>query len=262
MAKFRLPGPLCTFLDSLEIDTGTLCLAASPAPGPMLMAAPPTGGGATPPTKVPATPAGPAGGSTTPVAKLTKADFDAAASTLGPGVAVAIIRAFAEVESGGKSGFGPEGLPVIAYEGHIFRKYTNKAYDKDHPLLSYKYVTKAGPEWKKNNKDQATAWKTLGDAMALDHDAALQSCSWGMFQVMGFNYSSCGYPSVDDFVTAMKAGERGQLDAFVGFCKSKPGMVAALKAKDFIKLATLYNGADFGDYDKRIEKAYKKYGGT
>lgn len=266
MANFRLPGPLCTVLrlsgplctvlGRLEADAGTLSRSASPIPGPV-------GPQATPPPLAPTLQKeSPAATAATPVVKLTDTDFRMAAATLGPGVSVAIIRAFAEVESGGKSGFGPAGKPIIAYEGHTFRKLTNHAHDEQYPLLSYKYVTKAGPEWKLNNKDQETAWKTLAQAMALDRSAALQSCSWGMFQVMGFNFRDCGYSSIDDFVAAMSAGERGQLDAFVGYCRKKPGMVEALKANNFVAMATLYNGKDFGDYDKKIARAYKKYGGT
>lgn len=193
--------------------------------------------------------------------KLTAGDYQAAATSLGGGISAAIIQAFAEVESGGRSGFGPAGLPVIAFEGHIFRKYTEKKYDATHPKLSYKYVKKAGPEWKENNKDQKTAWITLNTAMELDAAAAVKACSWGMFQVMGFNYSACGYDSATSFVAAMKAGEQGQLKAFVAFCKAVPGMVEALKSKNFVKMATLYNGEDYGDYDTRISKAYKKHGG-
>jgi hypothetical protein len=195
-------------------------------------------------------------------AKLTPADFQAAASALGPGVPVAIVRAFAEVESGGKSGFDAKGRPVIAYEGHWFRKLTDRKFDAAHPLLSYPYVKKAGPEWQTNNKNPDAAWQTLQSAMALDHGAAVQSCSWGMFQVMGFNFASCGYANVDAFVAAMSASERGQLDAFVGFCRSLKDMVKAMAAKDFKAMATKYNGEDYGDYDTRIANAYKKYGGT
>jgi hypothetical protein len=57
---------------------------------------------------------------------------------------------------------------------------------------------------------------------------------------MGFNYSACGYATVDDFVAAMKAGESGQLDAFLGHCKKTPGMVGALQAKT---LATTTSGS-------------------
>jgi hypothetical protein len=195
-----------------------------------------------------------------PPGPVGDSNYAAAAQALG--VQVAMIRAFAEVESGGKSGFGPSGLPIIAYEGHIFRRYTKGAFDQSNPLLSYPYRKKAGPEWQANNKNQETAWKTLNAAMALNHEAALLACSWGMFQVMGFNYTMCGYPDVDAFVGAMKAGQQGQLEAFVGFCKATKGLPQALAAKDFARCAALYNGTDYGDYDKRIERAFRKYGGT
>lgn len=201
--------------------------------------------------------AAPSGG----VGKLTEASFATAAEALKPGVQLAMIRAFAEVESGGKSGFSPSGLPIIAYEGHIFRKYTKGKYDKSHPLLSYPYKKKAGPEWQANNKNQTMAWKTLNAAMDLDHEAALKACSWGMFQVMGFNYETCGFANVDEFVAKMKVGEQGQLDAFVGFCLKTRGLRKALADKNFVACATIYNGSDYGDYDKRIERAFKKYGG-
>jgi hypothetical protein len=247
---------VCTVFNPFELDEGTMCLAQSPLCGPLTgipdyLLPPPTGqtarsalvGAAGTPNRTP----------------LTDADFEAAAASLGSGIPAALVRAFAEVESGGKSGFGADGRPVIAYEGHIFRKYTHRKYDKEHPLLSYPYVNKAGTEWKANNKDQAKAWKTLQDAMALDEDAALMACSWGMFQVMGFNYQDCGYQSVQGFVAAMKSGEKGQLEAFVGFCRKRKRLVKALQDQDFEQMATIYNGEDFGDYDARIEKAFKKH---
>jgi len=261
MAQFRLPGPLCKFLGALEIDAGTLCRQASPRPGTVDHTHPPA------PhhhrhkrhhhaksAMVLARAAG--------TSKISAAEFEAAAWQLGGGISAALVHAFADVESGGKSGFGPSGLPVIAFEGHWFRKFTHKVYDLDHPFLSYPYAKKAGPEWVHNNKDQATAWKTLEEALAIDHEAALKSCSWGMFQVMGFNHASCGYKTLDDFVAAMKAGEAGQLLAFVGFCKSTPACLEAMQKKDFKGMAIGYNGPDYGDYDKRIERAYKKYVGT
>lgn len=193
---------------------------------------------------------------------LTPADFAAAAHSIDPRIDPLLVRAFARVESGGRSGFGPAGLPIIAYEGHRFRDYTDEKYDKDYPLLSYPYVTKAGPEWQKNNKNQKTAWEALTAACALQEDAALQACSWGMFQVMGSNYDICGYRDVRAFVVAMKTSQRGQIDAFVAFCKQTAGMRSAMLGKNYAKMARHYNGNDFGDYGKRIEKFYKLYGGT
>lgn len=192
---------------------------------------------------------------------LSNQDFAAAAALLGADIKVALIHAFAEVESGGRSGFGPAGKPVIAYEGHIFRLYSGGKFDATNPRLSYPYVIKAGPEWRLNNVNQDTAWKTLNAAMALDKEAALQACSWGMFQVMGFNFKDCGYPTVDAFATAMQTGAPAHLNAFVTFCQKKTGMVAAMRNLDYEGMARRYNGDDFGDYPKRIEKAYGKYSG-
>ena len=104
---------------------------------------------------------------------LSETDFQNAATQLGNGISVNIIKAFATVESGGRSGFGPAKLPVIAFEGHLFRKYTKHIYDQAHPLLSYPYKKKAGPQWQTNNKDQAKAWETMATAFALDQEAAL-----------------------------------------------------------------------------------------
>lgn len=190
--------------------------------------------------------------------KLKEKDFVDAANALG-GASVAILKAFAEVECGGKSGFGPDGLPVIAYEGHIFRRLTLKRHDAINPTLSYRYTAKAGSEWRKNNSCHSASWKTLRAAMELDIDAALQSCSWGMFQIMGFNYKGCGFNKLQEFIAAMKAGEREQLFAFVEFCKSRSNLSRAIMEKDFQKMALLYNGADYGDYDKLIERSYRKY---
>ncbi|WP_395611094.1 N-acetylmuramidase family protein [Pseudomonas sp. B22129] len=188
---------------------------------------------------------------------LTDADFKNAAAVLGNGISVNLIKAFAIVESGGRSGFGPAKLPVIAFEGHTFRKYTGQRYDKAYPLLSYPYLVKAGPQWKANNKDQATAWRTLADAFKLDPEAALKSASYGMFQIMGFNSGACGYKNVTDFVVAMKLNAGEQLKAFVGFCSKNPALIKAMKNKDYAGMARNYNGADFGNYDKRIQKEYE-----
>ena len=208
----------------------------------------------------PASPA-PAGGSGGAARKLTDRDYVDAAARLGRDIDPLLVRALATVESGGRSGFGPDGLPKIAFEGHWFRKLTKNKYDETHPLLSYPYKTKAGWQWQKNNKDHATAWRTLREAMALDANAALQSTSWGMCQVLGANYWKCGYKDVFAFVEAMKAGERGQLEAFVGYCLKTPGMVSALRRKDFAGMARAYNGDDYGTYDKQFATEYKKLGG-
>lgn len=192
---------------------------------------------------------------------LSETDFQNAATQLGGGISVNIIKAFATVESGGRSGFGPAKLPVIAFEGHLFRKYTKHIYDQAQPLLSYPYKKKAGPQWQTNNKDQAKAWETMATAFALDQEAALMSASWGMFQIMGFNYASCGYKTVFEFSAALKVNAGNQLKAFLGFCSKSPALMKAMKSKDFTSMARNYNGEDYGNYDVLMQKAYEKLEG-
>lgn len=73
---------------------------------------------------------------------LSDADYQYAATQLGDGIPANLIKAFAQVESGGRSGFAPNGLPIIAFEGHWFQRLTNGKYDQTHPLLSYRYKKK------------------------------------------------------------------------------------------------------------------------
>lgn len=192
---------------------------------------------------------------------LSESDFQNAATQLGSGISVNIIKAFATVESGGRSGFGPAKLPVIAFEGHLFQRYTKHIYDQAHPLLSYTYKKKAGPQWQINNKDQTKAWETMATAFALDQEAALMSASWGMFQIMGFNFASCGYKTVFEFSAALKVNAGNQLKAFLGFCSKSPALMKAMKTKDFTGMARNYNGEDYGNYDVLMQKAYEKLEG-
>ncbi|MCL2891546.1 N-acetylmuramidase family protein [Brenneria tiliae] len=194
-------------------------------------------------------------------ASLTDQDFINAVGILENKVDINVIRAFATVESGGKEGFSELSLPVIAYEGHIFRKYSQRKYDQTHPLLSYSYKKKAGPEWQKNNANQRTAWNTLVKAYELDDEAALKATSWGMFQIMGFNHAACGYKDVFIFVNAMKANAGNHLNAFLKLCQSNAALLSAMQRKDFKSMAYNYNGKDYGDYDIRMQRVYDRLSG-
>jgi hypothetical protein len=78
-----------------------------------------------------------------------------------------------------------------------------------------------------------------------------------MFQMMGFNFASCGYKSVFEFTAALKINAGNQLKAFVSFCSQSPSLIKAMKEKDYVAMARNYNGKDYGDYDRRIKKAYE-----
>ncbi|NJM92326.1 MAG: N-acetylmuramidase family protein [Rhodospirillaceae bacterium] len=73
----------------------------------------------------------------------------------------------------------PNRRPKILFERHIFHQRTNGKFDATHPDISH-------PKWGEYGKASAQ-YDRLGRAMALDRQAALESASWGLPQVMGFN---------------------------------------------------------------------------
>jgi len=188
---------------------------------------------------------------------LTEYDYQQAYETLNRKIDINIIKAFSIVESGGRTGFNEMNLPKIAFEGHWFRKLTKMKYDYTHPSLSYRYKKKAQAEWQKNNSDQRSSWNALKAAYALDANAAIQAASWGMFQTMGFNYTMCGYKSIEHFLCDMKASAGKHLEAFLIFCQKNVALNHAMVNKDFYGMAYHYNGSDFGNYDQQMKRMYE-----
>jgi hypothetical protein len=182
---------------------------------------------------------------------LTDTDFENAATTLG--CEIACIRAVNEVEAP-MGGFLTSGRPTILFEAHIFSRLTKHVYDK--------YATDiSSRKWNKSlYKGGEKEYDRIEKAMALDRNAALQSASWGRFQIMGFNYDKVGYTSVEDFVTAMYQSEARQLEAFIAYIRSA-NLVKALCEKRWADLARGYNGSSYAEnqYDVKLKKAYDKY---
>lgn len=163
---------------------------------------------------------------------LLATDFKKAAEFLGTDVAT--IMAVAEVESNG-GGFFADGQPKILFEAHIFSRRTQGQYDKTNPNLS-------SPKWNKAlYLGGIREHMRLAEAVKLDRTAALESASWGMFQIMGFNFARCGFANVQDFVNAMYQSEGAQLMAFCQFVKSSH-LDDELQRGDLVAFAFGYNG--------------------
>lgn len=180
---------------------------------------------------------------------LTDADYKKAADTLG--CEVAAIKAVVSVETGRKP-HDDQGRPTILFERHKFKKFTNGVYDKTHPDLS-------------GSQGGYGAFRIqygkLKRAAVLNEDAALKSCSWGAFQIMGFNHLLAGHASAADMVAAMIGSQSEQLKAFVSFIESSNTLSTAIVDKKWAKFAKAYNGPDYAknNYDTRMQNAYNKY---
>lgn len=106
------------------------------------------------------------------------------------------------------------------------------------------------------------SYKRLAKAYAINKEAALKSCSWGAFQIMGEHCGKMKYASATAFVKAMSRSEREHIRAFVLFCKHvNPKIIKDMKAKNFESIAKRYNGADYKllGYDKKLQSSYDKW---
>jgi hypothetical protein len=178
---------------------------------------------------------------------LTASDFNAALTALG--VDAASIWALLEVESG-KAGYLPDRRPQILFERAVFHSRTGGQYDESHPGIS---ATTWG-----GYSGGAAEYARLAEAYALDADAALQSVSWGISQIMGFNFSAAGYSSVSDFVSDACASEAAQLQAFESFLEHT-GIGASMQAHDWTSVARKYNGSgQVATYAGRLETNFNK----
>jgi hypothetical protein len=177
-------------------------------------------------------------------------DYETAAYLLNCDVAA--IKAVAEVESSG-NGFLEDGRAKILFEGHIFYKYTQGAYKDTHPTICYY------PWTKQFYLGGADEYKRLAEAETLDKSAARMSASYGKFQVMGFNFSVCGFSNVDDFYDAMQQDEASQLNAFCEYIKHNC-LDSCLEEHEWVDFAKRYNGLYYwkNNYDKKLEQAYNK----
>jgi hypothetical protein len=182
---------------------------------------------------------------------LTEDDYIRASDALECDVAA--IKAVCEVEAP-RGGFLPSGEPAILFEAHHFARLTGKRYNDSHPHISSATWNRA--LYKGGQAEHAR----LAEASALDRDAALQSASWGKFQIMGFNWYACNYSSLQNFINAMYRSEGDHLDAFVGFVKSNR-LDSALRDHRWADFARGYNGAGYAanQYDTKLAAAWRKY---
>lgn len=169
----------------------------------------------------------------------------------------ALLLAVDKKESRG-SGFieseGPyKGELKILFERHHFSRFTNRKFDRTHPSIS---GTRGG--YLGGHREFAR----LMAAIELNPTAALMSASWGRYQIMGFNFSVCGYDRVQSMVNDFYRGEDRQFEGFINFLtRTRSGgdsLLNHLRDKKWALFARGYNGPRFkeNNYDTDLAKLY------
>lgn len=183
-------------------------------------------------------------------------------------VPLANLYAINEVESKG-NGFLDNGKPVILFERHImYRQLSRVRHDGDDPAELKRHADQLAATNPAIVNPKAGGYaggtaehQRLTTARLIDDTAALESASWGAFQIMGFHWKRLGYGSAQDFVTAMSADESQQFDAFVRFIETDPTLYKALRARKWAEFAKLYNGPDYQRnlYDIKLQRAFERH---
>lgn len=203
---------------------------------------------------------------------ITEEQFVSAATQLR--CETATVKAVRQVESSG-NGFLPDGRLATLFEGHQFWIQLKVAgFDPakfvgafpNYSNIVYKFWTRKWylggiREWDRIN-GALQVCKILGAPIS----AALNSASYGAFQIMGFNHNACGQPSAQDMITYMNKGEYEQLDCFLKYCLASK-LDDELRRKDWANFARGYNGPGYkgnpatvnDDYDLKLYSAYKKF---
>lgn len=172
------------------------------------------------------------------------------------GIELAVLQAVMQIEAR-RNGF-VEGRPVILFERHIFyRQLKKQQLNADLLYAHYPSLVNPKPGGYIGGRYE---YNRLMSAKKINEVAAIESASWGLFQIMGFHWSLLGYHSAQDFESCLSLDEYHQLDAFVRFisCKENRTMLNALRKKDFALFARLYNGPAHAKnrYVQKMESAY------
>lgn len=188
-------------------------------------------------------------------ARLTREEIVAAARQLG--CEAAALRAVLAVESR-ERGFLNDDKPVVLFERHWFHRLTRGAYAEQWDISNLRaggYAT--GPSFEARGQAE---WARMMRAAKLDWDAAMMSASWGLPQLMGFNFGACGCVSIDQFVERMQQNEAAQLGLLVEFLKSR-GLADELQRRDWELFARIYNGPAFrqNKYDEKLAAMYARF---
>lgn len=190
--------------------------------------------------------------------QVSQEDLIKAAEELG--ISLAVMAAVAEVESIGEGFFENTDKPVILFERHVFYERAKDAgLLEQSPNFGHKYPNICNPS-PGGYSGGAAEYQRFKLASWMSPTIAKESCSWGMFQIMGYHWQMLGYASVDEFVEAMHHSETRQLDAVVRFILSQPDMHQALRDKDWPNFAAMYNGPAYrrNMYDVKLQIAFEQ----
>lgn len=189
------------------------------------------------------------------------ADIRAAAQALG--VDVPAVMAVGMTETSG-SGFFNNKTCAILFERHKFYAALQSAGVSAAQLASYvaQYPNIVNPT-PGGYVGGPGEWSRYNAAALINVAGAQSSISMGLFQIMGGNYTYCGFSSVGSYFLAMETNEKAQLTAFVSFIQNymNGALQTALQNHAWATFAQYYNGpAQVATYSAKMSSNFTLFG--
>ena len=177
-----------------------------------------------------------------------------------------LLLTVAKVESSG-SGFLDDHRLKILFEKHVmWKRLKTRGIDPhllnhyDRTLCSRYWLPKAylggRGEWSRIRKIVDWAAMNYPSKWESYQKAAYESCSWGMFQLMGYHYKSLGFENIYTLIEKLGKGEEDQVEVILIWMENN-GLLERLKKKDWVRFARGYNGlGQVPKYSLRLKKTY------
>lgn len=136
-------------------------------------------------------------------------------------IPVEIALAVFAVEAGRGAYDEETGLVIIRFEPHVFERETGETLP--------------------GMRTQAARWSVLADAARINRRVAFESTSWGLGQVMGFNYGVTKYDSPEAMALGFQNSVAEQIAGFFGFIEHN-NLAGAIRDRDWQAFSRTYNG--------------------
>ena len=150
---------------------------------------------------------------------------------------LSVITSLAVFQVESKRAYDPTtGLLIIRFEPHIFKRYTGRDVHAPH-------------------KKQSNEWQSLATAYEIDAEAALLSTSYGLPQLMGFNWKVTPFDSVHSMVAAFQNSCEAQIMGFFEFVAHN-NLIDAIQNQHWTQFVSGYNGpGNVPTYTERLKRS-------
>lgn len=174
------------------------------------------------------------------------------------GIPAENLMAVTHVESAGITFWivGGKQVPAARPERHYFYRLL-KGAERDRAVRE----GLAHPSLGTLANGREAVYAVIDRMRAINDTVAIESCSWGLGQVMGENWRRLGYSSAQALLAENMSGSAGQIECMMKFIRADARCLQAIRTGDFTTFARIYNGPGYAanNYDNNMRAWAARY---